>query len=94
MDILSECRQTLMNTYVFAFYLQKNNQKVIFEDNQNFLENETENLSGYLERDIDNENNQEIKIKVQDLCKRCVKQQKNILEHVQEGNEKSWWADW
>ncbi len=30
-DVLCQCRQTLMFTYVFAFYLQKNNQSIIFE---------------------------------------------------------------
>ena len=29
--VLSMCRNTLKYTYVFAFYLQKNNQTVIFE---------------------------------------------------------------
>ena len=30
-DILCMCRQTLMYTYVFAYYLKKNNQSIIFE---------------------------------------------------------------
>lgn len=30
-DVLCLCRQTLMYTYVFAFYLKKNNQSIIFE---------------------------------------------------------------
>ena len=30
-DVLCLCRQTLMYTYVFAFYLRKNNQSIIFE---------------------------------------------------------------
>ena len=29
-DCLCQCRQTLMYTYVFAFYLQRNNQSIIF----------------------------------------------------------------
>ena len=29
--VLCQCRQTLMYTYVFAFYLKKNNQSIIFE---------------------------------------------------------------
>ena len=31
LDILCECRRTLMYTYVFAYYLRKNNQSAIFE---------------------------------------------------------------
>ena len=30
-DVLCQCRSTLMYTYVFAFYLKKNNQSLIFE---------------------------------------------------------------
>ena len=32
-DILCECRRTLMYTYVFAYYLKKNNESEIFEVN-------------------------------------------------------------
>lgn len=35
-DVLCLCRNTLKYTYVFAFYLKKNNQSVIFEVN-NFI---------------------------------------------------------
>ena len=54
-DTLSECRRTLMYTYVLAFYLKKNTQLELFEDNQSDLENATEILSQYLERDITKE---------------------------------------
>ena len=30
-DVLCHCRQTLMYTYVFAFYLKRDNQSIIFE---------------------------------------------------------------
>ena len=50
---LGECRQTLMHSYVFAFYLEQSVEKEIFEANQKDLENATETLSGYLERDMD-----------------------------------------
>ena len=53
-----------MYTYVFAFYLVKTNQSVIFEDNQRDLESATEKLSEYLERDITSENLADIKQKV------------------------------
>lgn len=65
-DILCQCRQTLMYTYVFAYYLKKNNQSQLFEDNQKDLESATETLSEYLERDITSENLMDIKQKVQD----------------------------
>lgn len=65
-DILCQCRRTLMFTYVFAYYLKKNNQSEIFEVNQKDLETSTEGLSEYLERDICAENLIDIKQKVQD----------------------------
>lgn len=65
-DILCSCRQTLMYTYVFAYYLRKNNQSVMFEANQKDLESATECLSEYLERDITSENLADIKQQVQD----------------------------
>lgn len=65
-DVLCQCRQTLMYTYVFAYYLLKNNQSIIFEDNQRDLESATEKLSEYLERDITSDNIVDIKQRVQD----------------------------
>ncbi len=66
MDVLCQCRQTLMYTYVFAYYLIKTNQSIIFEDNQRDLESATEKLSEYLEREITLDNLLDIKQKVQD----------------------------
>ncbi|OZJ02985.1 E3 ubiquitin-protein ligase dbl4 [Bifiguratus adelaidae] len=51
-DTLVQCRTTLKWTYAFAFYLQKNNQTEIFEDNQRDLEMATEQLSELLEKPI------------------------------------------
>ncbi|ROL43291.1 E3 ubiquitin-protein ligase arih1 [Anabarilius grahami] len=72
-DVLCQCRSTLMFTYVFAFYLKKNNQSIIFENNQADLENATEVLSGYLERDISQDSLQDIKQKVQDKYRQVYK---------------------
>lgn len=36
-DVLCQCRATLMYTYVFAFYLKKNNQSIIFEVGENMI---------------------------------------------------------
>lgn len=90
-DILCSCRQTMMYTYVFAYYLRKNNQSVIFEDNQKDLEGATECLSEYLEREITSENLADIKQKVQDKYRYCDSRRKVLLEHVHEGYEKEWW---
>lgn len=90
-DVLCQCRQTLMYTYVFAYYLAKNNQSIIFEDNQRDLENATETLSEYLERDITSDNIKDIKQKVQDKYRYCDGRRRILLEHVQEGYEQDWW---
>ena len=36
LDILCECRRTLMYTYVFAYYLKKNNHSTMFEVTRQF----------------------------------------------------------
>ena len=50
---LLEARQTLKWTYCFAYYLDKNNQTMLFEDNQRDLEMVVEQLSELLEKPID-----------------------------------------
>ncbi|KAI5651602.1 IBR domain, a half RING-finger domain-containing protein [Phthorimaea operculella] len=90
-DILCQCRQTLMYTYVFAYYVHKNNQSAIFEDNQRDLEEATETLSGYLERDITLENVADMKQMLLDKYRYCDSRRKVLLEHVQEGYEMEWW---
>lgn len=90
-DVLCLCRNTLKYTYVFAFYLKKNNQSVIFEDNQKDLEMATETLSEYLERDITSECLSGIKQKVQDKYRYCEARRKALLDHVYEGYETDIW---
>lgn len=50
---LQECRQTLKWTYAFAFYLARNNETIMFEDNQKDLELATENLSEMFEQPVE-----------------------------------------
>nr|OQO24589.1 hypothetical protein B0A51_09000 [Rachicladosporium sp. CCFEE 5018] len=50
---LQQCRQTLKWTYAFAYYLARNNQTEIFEDNQKDLEMAVENLSKMFEKPTD-----------------------------------------
>jgi len=90
-DILCDCRRTLMYTYVFAYYLRKNNQCDIFEENQKDLETATETLSEYLERDISVENLVDIKQKVQDKYRYVDNRRKVLLDHVHEGYEQDLW---
>nr|XP_002129552.1 E3 ubiquitin-protein ligase arih1 [Ciona intestinalis] len=90
-DVLCQCRQTLMYTYVFAFFLKRNNQLLLFEDNQADLEKATETLSEYLERDITTASIRDIKQKVQDKYRYCDSRRSVLLRHVHEGYDKEWW---
>nr|NP_648392.1 uncharacterized protein Dmel_CG12362, isoform A [Drosophila melanogaster]NP_729606.1 uncharacterized protein Dmel_CG12362, isoform B [Drosophila melanogaster]AOQ12950.1 CG12362-PA [synthetic construct]AAF50159.1 uncharacterized protein Dmel_CG12362, isoform A [Drosophila melanogaster]AAN11912.1 uncharacterized protein Dmel_CG12362, isoform B [Drosophila melanogaster]AAO39642.1 AT17761p [Drosophila melanogaster] len=90
-DVLCQCRTTLMYSYVFAFYLMNNNQKIIFEDNQKDMEMATEKLSECLEREITVKNIYEVKQKVLDLSHYCQKRRHVLLCHVREGYENDWW---
>uniref|UniRef100_A0A0L8HGR6 RBR-type E3 ubiquitin transferase n=1 Tax=Octopus bimaculoides TaxID=37653 RepID=A0A0L8HGR6_OCTBM len=65
-DVLCQCRSTLMYTYVSAFYLKKNTQSIIFEENQKDLEIAIEQLSEYQERETTSDMLADIKQKVQD----------------------------
>lgn len=95
-DVLRECRTVLMYTYVFAYYLAKNNECAIFESNQKDLEMATEMLSGFLERDLEHENITmstvtELKQKVLDKAKYCSQRHGVLLDHVKEGVGRKVW---
>lgn len=91
-DTLQSCRQTLSYTYVFAYYVERNNQSLIFEDNQNDLHRAVEDLSGYLKNDMENESIEDAKRKILTDCLYCENRRNILVEHVQEGNEKNWWT--
>lgn len=90
-DVLSECRRTLMYTYAFAYYLKRDNHAEIFEGNQRDLEMATEQLSHFLERDLENENLVTLKQKVQDNYRYVDQRRLVLLKHCQEGTEKDIW---
>lgn len=52
MKIWKKCRQELLMSYVFAFYLEDCNQKYIFEMNQLNMERAIEKLSMHFEQAI------------------------------------------
>jgi len=90
-DVLHSNRQTLSYTYVFAYYVKKTNQSLIFEENQNDLHNAVERFSDYLENRVKDESFVDIKIKVTDLCRYCEDRRNKLLKHIQEGNDNGWW---
>ncbi len=90
-DDLCSFRQTLMYTYVFAFYNQNTQQLMIFEDNQRDLQKAVEMLSEYLEQETDREEDHNIQTKVLHLSNYCQNRRKVLIDHILEGNEKEWW---
>mmetsp|Transcript_26066 Transcript_26066/g.68395 ORF Transcript_26066/g.68395 Transcript_26066/m.68395 type:complete len:528 (-) Transcript_26066:382-1965(-) len=95
-ESLRRCRQVLMMTYVFAYYLRKTIESEIFESNQKDLEQATEILSGYLEQDLEQETVShetivELRKAVLDKASYCDQRREVLLEHVAEGSAKEAW---
>ena len=86
-EVLSQSRQVLMYTYVLAFYLKKNNESIILEQNQEDLDEATELLASYLEQDI----TADIEDKVKEWCEYCESRKKQVLDHAREGYETDIW---
>ena len=92
LETLKKCRQTLMHTYSFAYYLDSNNQQIIFETNQSDLESATERFSNYLENSIAiTENPKEVQLRVVNDSRYCESRRQVLIRHVREGYENGWW---
>ena len=92
LETLKRCRRTLMHTYAFGFFLDTNNQQIIFEENQLDLETATEKLSDYLENSLEiTEDPTEVKIRTVDDAKYCESRRQVLVSHVREGYENGWW---
>ncbi|CAL1706039.1 unnamed protein product [Somion occarium] len=65
-DEVFKCRMTLKWTYAMAYYLEKGNQKALFEDNQRYLENAVEELSELIESPFEPETIATLRQKVTD----------------------------
>ena len=88
--VLKQCRRTLKYTYAFAYYLYRNNQALVFEQNQADLEQATEALSGFLEREIGTVEN--ISVKLMDKTRYCDQRRTALLDHCKEGYSEHYWA--
>jgi ariadne-1 len=77
---LQTCRQTLMWTYAFAFYLARNNLTEIFEDNQKDLEMAVEALSEMFEKPIAELANSELKVDIINKTSYCNKRRVILLD--------------
>ncbi|KAK9448575.1 uncharacterized protein V1518DRAFT_374266 [Limtongia smithiae] len=87
--VLQECRRTLKFTYAFAFYLARNNETHIFEDNQKDLEMAVEHLSELFELPT-----QELatrKVEVMDRTAYCNKRRQLLLTDTAKGLQEGRW---
>jgi ariadne-1 len=91
-NVLLDCRQMLIYTYPFAYYLVKNNQSIVFEQNQADLERACEELSGIFEQDLTKEAIfDQIKKKLNDKYQYCDARKDVLLKHVKEGYTNDYW---
>ena len=89
-EVLHQCRRTLKYSYAFAYYLYQNNQAEVFEQNQADLERATEALSGFLENEIDAEQN--ISATLMNKTHYCDHRYRILLDHCKEGYMQHYWA--
>lgn len=90
-DITVKCRTTLKWTYVFAFYLEKNNQTTLFEDNQRDLEMATEQLSELLESPIEQDEIPALRQAVLDKSVYVNQREEILLEDTARGLQEGRW---
>lgn len=90
LGILQACRKVLMYTNAFEFFLEENNQTLILQNNQRALEDATEQLSFYIQK-------QECETAYDDLEKAinlmtyCNNRRKMLFDFLAEGSRKMWW---
>ncbi|KAK4703141.1 hypothetical protein P7C70_g3077, partial [Phenoliferia sp. Uapishka_3] len=94
-DTLGKCRTVLKWTYAMAFYLAKNNQTQMFEDNQNDLEQAVESLAELLEKPLEDEKIAELRQQTTDKTVYVQRRCEILLQDTLKGyEEERWiWAD-
>ncbi|KAM7221924.1 E3 ubiquitin-protein ligase dbl4 [Rhypophila decipiens] len=89
---LQTCRQTLMWTYAFAFYLARNNLTEIFEDNQKDLEMAVEALSEMFEKPVTELADPKLKVVIMDKTAYCNKRRVILLEDTAQNLAEGRWS--
>lgn len=91
-EILLQCRRTLMHSYIFSYFMTTlDNQMYIFEENLKYLEQCTEQLSEVLEDEVTRESFKAMKFKIIDGTVLCTKRRRSLMDHIREGYDKNWW---
>ncbi|KDQ55635.1 hypothetical protein JAAARDRAFT_195472 [Jaapia argillacea MUCL 33604] len=91
-DEVFKCRMTLKWTYAMAYYLEKGNEKELFEDNQRDLEKAVEDLSELLEQPIEADNIPTLRQKVTDKTVYVQKRNEIMLEDTANGFLEGRWT--
>ena len=81
----------MMHSYVFAYYIHKDNMSEMFEENQAFLHSNVEKLSAFLEREVHLLSDRQKRIDMNNLVAVCENFSKQLIEMVQEGKLKKKW---
>ncbi|KAK3689794.1 hypothetical protein B0T22DRAFT_376976 [Podospora appendiculata] len=89
---LQTCRQTLMWTYAFAFYLARNNQTEMFEDNQKDLEMAVESLSEMFEKPVAELQDPKLKVEIMDKTSYCNKRRVILLDDTAQNLAEGRWT--
>ena len=87
-EALIACRRLLKNTYPFAFYMARSNQKELFEALQGRLESCTEALAGLVESEGEPD-----KAAVINMGADAKKQLTNVRELLESKGEPETWVD-
>lgn len=90
-DMIVQSRNTLKWSYVMAYYMDKTNQKTIFEDNQRDLEVATEQLSELLETPIQSENIADMRKRVLDKSVYVSQRQSTLIKDTAKGLYEGRW---
>ncbi|QRW08394.1 RING finger protein [Ceratobasidium sp. AG-Ba] len=91
-DEVIKCRNTLQWTYAMAYYLEKGNEKELFEDNQRDLEKAVEDLSELLELPIESQDIPVLRQKITDKTVYVLKRNDIVLEDTAKGFQDGRWV--
>ena len=93
LDVVNECRHTLMWTYAFAYYLKQNNMSVLFEDNQRDLEVAVEALNELIESPLpESDGMAEFKQTCLDKTEYCSRRRRVVLDDTARGLQEERWT--
>jgi hypothetical protein len=91
--VLFKNRRVLMYSFVFAYYIDANHLKKMFELNLENLRHATEELSGMLERDVNKNTIHIMEPAVEDKFRFCDTRRKIMVNFVRDGYDNNYWKE-